>query len=181
MIGFVAPDITDTDTWAACADEDLLSGLIDAEEIALALLLKAFRWLSNELDNILEGGDPQISLPLIGKHLDGGAGVCTTVNDSDGPLDELIAFLDLDHTVGEIRTEIKRTGKSTVLDQVKAQVKADNCYCEVTNPQGSCCLGAVTRFVRETKQALDAEPLTPALAAHAQLLPSDATVCDGST
>ena len=46
-------------------------------------------------------------------------------------------------TPEEIRREIQTTGKSTVIDKIKDQVKAGNCYCEVTNPQGSCCLGNV--------------------------------------
>ena len=53
-----------------------------------------------------------------------------------------------DWTPEKIRAEIERTGQSTVLDQVKAQVKAGNCYCEVTNPQGSCCLGNVSSVVK---------------------------------
>ncbi|SHK58128.1 putative iron-sulfur cluster-binding metallochaperone [Alicyclobacillus hesperidum] len=31
---------------------------------------------------------------------------------------------------------------------VTEQVQADRCGCEVNNPQGSCCLGNVTTFVR---------------------------------
>jgi len=49
----------------------------------------------------------------------------------------------------KIRAEVQATGKSTVVDQIKAQVKAGNCYCEVTNPQGSCCLGNVSAAVRK--------------------------------
>ncbi len=56
-----------------------------------------------------------------------------------------------DWTPEKIRGEIERTGKSTMLDQVKAQVKADNCYCEVTNPQGSCCLGNIAKVVSQLK------------------------------
>ena len=52
-------------------------------------------------------------------------------------------------TLQKIRAEIEATGRSTVIDQIKAQVKAGNCYCEVTNPQGSCCLGNVGRVVKE--------------------------------
>lgn len=52
-------------------------------------------------------------------------------------------------TPQKIHTEIETTGKSTVVDQIKAQVKAGNCYCEVTNPQGSCCLGNVAKAVQE--------------------------------
>lgn len=48
-----------------------------------------------------------------------------------------------------IRAEIEATGKTTVVDQIKTQVKAGNCYCEVTNPQGSCCLGNVTNVVKQ--------------------------------
>lgn len=55
-------------------------------------------------------------------------------------------------TSEKIAAEIELAGKSTVIEQIKAQVKAGNCYCEVTNPQGSCCLGNVSAAV---KKALD--------------------------
>lgn len=51
-------------------------------------------------------------------------------------------------TPEKIRAEVQATGKSTVVDQIKAQLKAGNCYCEVTNPQGSCCLGNVGTVVK---------------------------------
>lgn len=51
-------------------------------------------------------------------------------------------------TPEKIRTELAATGKSTVADQITAQVKAGNCHCETTNPQGSCCLGDVGAVVR---------------------------------
>jgi len=53
-------------------------------------------------------------------------------------------------TPQKIRQEIERTSRSTVIEQIKAQVKAGNCYCEVTNPQGSCCLGNVSQVVKES-------------------------------
>ena len=52
-------------------------------------------------------------------------------------------------TLQRMRAEIAATGKSTAIDQIKAQVKAGNCYCEVTNPQGSCCLGNVAAALKE--------------------------------
>lgn len=52
-------------------------------------------------------------------------------------------------TPQKIRSEIEASGRSTVIDQIKAQVKAGNCYCDVTNPQGSCCLGNVAKAVQE--------------------------------
>jgi hypothetical protein len=51
-------------------------------------------------------------------------------------------------TPQKIRAEIQASGTSTVIGQIKAQVKAGNCYCEVTNPQGSCCLGNVAAPVK---------------------------------
>jgi len=51
-------------------------------------------------------------------------------------------------TPEKIRAELAATGRSTAIDQIKAQVKAGNCYCEVTNPQGACCLGNVAKAVQ---------------------------------
>lgn len=57
-------------------------------------------------------------------------------------------------TPQRIREELEMTGRSTTIDQIKAQVKAGNCYCEVTNPQGSCCLGNVAKAVQEATSAI---------------------------
>ena len=52
-------------------------------------------------------------------------------------------------TLKMVRAEVEMIGRSTVIDQIRAQVKAGNCYCEVTNPQGSCCLGNVSSVVKQ--------------------------------
>ena len=52
-------------------------------------------------------------------------------------------------TPQKIQEEIKTTGRTTAIERIKTQVKAGNCYCEVTNPQGACCLGNVTKAVQE--------------------------------
>jgi hypothetical protein len=57
-------------------------------------------------------------------------------------------------TPKKIRAELETTGRSTIIDQIKVQVKAGNCYCEVTNPQGSCCLGNVAKTVQEAMAAV---------------------------
>jgi len=49
----------------------------------------------------------------------------------------------------DIEKEIAETGRSTVADRIKAEVNATNCACEVKNPSGKCCLGDVTRVVRD--------------------------------
>ena len=57
-------------------------------------------------------------------------------------------------TPRRIRAEIETTGRSSVIDQIKAQVKVGNCYCEVTNPQGSCCLGNVAKAVQHAMASI---------------------------
>ena len=54
-------------------------------------------------------------------------------------------------TEANILEDMKRNGRPTIPDVIKAQVKAGNCYCEITNPQGSCCLGNVTAAVQKIK------------------------------
>jgi hypothetical protein len=49
----------------------------------------------------------------------------------------------------DIQKEITETGDSTVANRVSAEVKAGTCACEVKNPSGKCCLGDVTRIVKD--------------------------------
>jgi copper chaperone CopZ len=69
-----------------------------------------------------------------------------------------------EHTVEEIDEEIARTGRTTVLDDIRTRMKVA-CWCETTSPMGSCCLATVTRFVKaaqaragNTSPAADTEP-----------------------
>lgn len=38
---------------------------------------------------------------------------------------------------------------STPLEHIKQNVKENRCGCEVNNPQGSCCMGNVTKFIKQ--------------------------------
>ncbi len=49
----------------------------------------------------------------------------------------------------EIQREVVETGRSTILDRIKTEVKAGNCSCEVKNPSGKCCLGELRRIVKD--------------------------------
>ncbi len=49
----------------------------------------------------------------------------------------------------DIWDEIHETGKSTVAEQITAEIKAGNCACEVKNPSGKCCLGDVARAAKD--------------------------------
>ncbi|MDE1852845.1 MAG: (2Fe-2S)-binding protein [Thaumarchaeota archaeon] len=58
------------------------------------------------------------------------------------------------NSVNSIGREIERRGSTDVLARISAEVKAGNCRCEVTNPQGRCCLGNVTKAIRIAKEKL---------------------------
>lgn len=59
----------------------------------------------------------------------------------------------------DILGEIKRKGKSTVAQQIAAEIKAGHCACEVRNPSGKCCLGEVIRTAEIALRALGDESI----------------------
>ncbi|HEU4952634.1 MAG TPA: hypothetical protein VFT46_11840 [Holophagaceae bacterium] len=81
------------------------------------------------------------------------------IKESEAPRPLCYCF---SHSVESIRGEYAATGESTVVQAIRAEVKAGTCRCEITNPGGSCCLGDVTKAVKEIQ---DGNPrgTTPAL------------------
>ncbi len=51
-------------------------------------------------------------------------------------------------TRARMRAEIERTGRSTAAETISAHIQADRCACELTNPQGSCCLANILGVVK---------------------------------
>lgn len=68
------------------------------------------------------------------------------LKETDAPRHVCYCF---DHTVEEIHDEIRRTGKSTVVESIKADMKEFGCRCEYTNPLGGCCLKTVQDAVAD--------------------------------
>lgn len=68
-----------------------------------------------------------------------------TIKESDDPIPICYCFNFFRH---DVEKEIDETGKTTIPDFIAAQVKAKNCFCEYTNPQGTCCLGNVSAVVK---------------------------------
>lgn len=69
------------------------------------------------------------------------------------------------HSVAEIEAEILATGKTDVLASIRDNCKKGLDECEKNNPQGSCCLGNVTRVIKgapahENGQKLQVKTLT---------------------
>ncbi|MBZ0188216.1 MAG: hypothetical protein K8F91_18345 [Candidatus Obscuribacterales bacterium] len=65
--------------------------------------------------------------------------------EADDPVTVCYCF---GHTQQSVCEEIRKTGKSTVEADITSKVKAGLCSCEKTNPQGSCCLGNVSKAVK---------------------------------
>ena len=51
-----------------------------------------------------------------------------------------------------IRKEIKQTKESKVIQEISMHIKANRCGCEVNNPQGTCCLGNVSTFIKQVEK-----------------------------
>ncbi len=68
------------------------------------------------------------------------------------------------HTISSISDEIRKNGNTDVPSRISAEVREKNCRCEVTNPQGACCLGNVAKAVKIAKDRLLLEVNTPQVA-----------------
>lgn len=71
--------------------------------------------------------------------------------ESEDPIPLCYCF---DITVSDLRKDIAGPGKRDIPAMIAAQVKAGHCACEVKNPQGSCCLGNVSKAVAEISSEL---------------------------
>lgn len=56
-----------------------------------------------------------------------------------------------------VRAEIRATGRCTAPDRIAAEMKTDQCACEIRNPQGSCCFANVTAAVKRELAVVRAE------------------------
>lgn len=54
---------------------------------------------------------------------------------------------------GDLERDVREGAPSRTLDAITSQVKARNCACEVRNPTGTCCLGAVRRELAKLEAA----------------------------
>lgn len=51
------------------------------------------------------------------------------------------------HTVGEMR-QASPTERTTIVDDINAGIQAEQCACDLRNPQGSCCLGNARGLIK---------------------------------
>lgn len=56
-------------------------------------------------------------------------------------------------TKNKLKSEIEQTGTSTAISSISEHIKAGRCGCEVNNPDGSCCLGNVKKYLSSLADA----------------------------
>lgn len=56
------------------------------------------------------------------------------------------------HMVGDIRIGSPDT-RALILDDINTGIQADQCACDLRNPQGSCCLGNVRALIKRLEQS----------------------------
>jgi len=56
------------------------------------------------------------------------------------------------HRIGEIHAATHEI-RLAILDDINAGIQADQCACDLRNPQGSCCLGNVRDLVKRLEQS----------------------------
>ena len=57
-------------------------------------------------------------------------------------------------TKEKIYKDIKETGSTNALKDIKTKMDTIGCSCESLNPSGSCCLGDVTKAIKEIKTSI---------------------------
>ena len=52
----------------------------------------------------------------------------------------------------KIKAELEATGTTTALEDIKAKMQDPGCSCEILNPSGGCCLGDVSKAIKELEK-----------------------------
>ena len=62
--------------------------------------------------------------------------------------DTIFVCYCFNHTPASIHTEIKETGQSSAAALINEGIRLGKCACDIRNPQGDCCLGNVSKLVK---------------------------------
>ncbi len=58
------------------------------------------------------------------------------------------------HSVATIKEELRTTGNSAALEDIRVKMKDLGCHCETGNPSGICCLGSVGKGIKIAQEEL---------------------------
>ncbi|HSD85063.1 MAG TPA: hypothetical protein VLG46_14440 [Anaerolineae bacterium] len=69
------------------------------------------------------------------------------VYQKESGADDVLVCYCFQHTAGGVRNASVAEGRS-ILDDINSGIQADQCACDLRNPQGSCCLGNVRALIK---------------------------------
>lgn len=58
----------------------------------------------------------------------------------------------------KILSDIQANGVTNSFEEISRKIKEGLCACETMNPQGTCCLGNVSKWIKEAKSMATAPP-----------------------
>ncbi|MGC8878266.1 MAG: putative iron-sulfur cluster-binding metallochaperone [Anaerolineae bacterium] len=70
------------------------------------------------------------------------------VYQKDPDTDEVLVCYCFRYSVGDIRAAVRANKADSIVEAIKAGVRAGQCACDIRNPQGSCCLGNVHALIK---------------------------------
>ncbi|MBG9456192.1 (2Fe-2S)-binding protein [Lysinibacillus sphaericus] len=70
-----------------------------------------------------------------------------TVHQKDDTLSTPVCYC-FDWTKDKIKQYVENELTPNPLEHIRTNIKKNRCGCEVNNPQGSCCLGNVTKYMK---------------------------------
>lgn len=97
------------------------------------------------------------SCPIVYYSLDGNSTFTTSqvrerVYQKEPNVDDVFVCYCFRHTVAEIRNASFQA-RVAIVNDINAGIQANQCACDLRNPQGSCCLGNVRGLMKQTEQA----------------------------
>lgn len=70
------------------------------------------------------------------------------VHQKDDSVNTPICYC-FDWTKEKIKQYVEKESTTNPIEHIRENIKENRCGCEVNNPQGSCCLGNVTKFINQ--------------------------------
>lgn len=76
------------------------------------------------------------------------------VGHKDGASPAIVCYC-FDWSKEKIKTELKNSGASTAIEDIKHKMETLGCSCEILNPSGGCCLGDIDKAIKDSREELE--------------------------
>lgn len=78
--------------------------------------------------------------------------VCDRVYQKEPEVEDVFICYCFRRTVGELRTSTPEN-RIAIVDNINSGIRAEQCACDLRNPQGSCCLGNVRAMIKQLEKS----------------------------